>query len=84
MIAGMQPARNALGTVQYDTRDFTGTTTYNFPATPDTTAFPGGWNDYFVNASVTGTAKRHDTYMLISPGPDRKFGTSDDICNFSF
>jgi prepilin-type N-terminal cleavage/methylation domain-containing protein len=28
--------------------------------------------------------KRKDTYMLISPGDDRKYGTSDDICNFSF
>jgi prepilin-type N-terminal cleavage/methylation domain-containing protein len=54
--------------------------------TGDTTNWPKT-KDYFTNtmtgtaASGTGgvTAKNAGTYMLISAGPDRLFGTSDDI-----
>jgi prepilin-type N-terminal cleavage/methylation domain-containing protein len=44
--------------------------------------FTGSYN-YFRNAS-TNAARQADTYLLISPGEDRKYGTSDDICNFTF
>lgn len=58
----------------------------NYPTTGGTTYpnvnFAGSYN-YFLNAS-TLVAKNKDTYILISPGPDRIYGTSDDICNFSF
>jgi hypothetical protein len=54
-----------------------------------TTVMPTGspfasWVAYFTNTSLTNVAKRQDTYMLISPGADRTYGTTDDICNFSF
>ncbi len=54
----------------------------NDPAAIGAANFAGCYN-YFLNASV-GTVENKDTYILISPGPDRKYGTSDDICNFSF
>lgn len=42
------------------------------------------WAAYFTNSSLVNTAKQLDTYILISPGPDRTYGTADDICNFQF
>jgi prepilin-type N-terminal cleavage/methylation domain-containing protein len=34
---------------------------------------------YFTSEQSTTSAKYAGTYILISPGPDRKFGTADDI-----
>jgi len=40
-------------------------------------AFP-----YFQNPSTPNTPRQKDSYILISAGADRVYGTSDDICNF--
>ncbi len=32
--------------------------------------------------NLTSTARSKDTYILISAGPDRVYGTADDICSF--
>ena len=32
--------------------------------------------------NATSTARSKDTYILISAGPDRVYGTADDICSF--
>jgi len=32
--------------------------------------------------NLNNTPRRKDTFILISPGADRVYGTSDDICNF--
>jgi prepilin-type N-terminal cleavage/methylation domain-containing protein len=60
-----------------------GTTGYTYPYD----AFP-----YLVSPSVapsdpnnpnaTGTPRSKDTYILISAGPDRVYGTADDVCSF--
>lgn len=34
------------------------------------------------SANVGGTARAKDTYILISAGPDRVYGTRDDVCSF--
>jgi hypothetical protein len=50
--------------------------------------FSGDWNNYFgdpnsKNGSGLFTqARQKDRYILISAGPDGKYGTSDDITNF--
>ena len=63
----------------------TGVNTTDFPANG---TFSAGVQAYFGNTSLSTATlpvpKRKDSYMLISPGQDRKYGTSDDICNFSF
>jgi hypothetical protein len=40
-------------------------------------AFP-----YFTNPAIPNSARQKDSYILISAGPDRVYGTSDDIANF--
>ena len=65
---------------------YTGVSTSDFPAST-APVIAAGYERYFTNSSLSSTAlvpHRKDTYMLISPGEDRKYGTSDDICNFSF
>jgi prepilin-type N-terminal cleavage/methylation domain-containing protein len=37
---------------------------------------------YFTNPAIPNTARNKDGYILISAGPDRVYGTNDDICNF--
>ena len=34
------------------------------------------------NPNATGTPKSKDSYILISAGPDRVYGTEDDVCSF--
>jgi prepilin-type N-terminal cleavage/methylation domain-containing protein len=34
------------------------------------------------NPNATGTPRSKDTYILISAGPDRVYGTADDVCSF--
>lgn len=72
------------GTAQYDLREISiySAGTFAVPAAP-TPDFVS-WNAYLVHPSISTSAKRQDSYVLISPGEDRKYGTSDDICNFSF
>ncbi|HTL30217.1 MAG TPA: type II secretion system protein [Tepidisphaeraceae bacterium] len=50
-----------------------GDATYQFPYT----AFK-----YFENPTILDTARQKDQYILISAGPDRVYGTDDDICSF--
>jgi prepilin-type N-terminal cleavage/methylation domain-containing protein len=70
----------------------TGSAAYNFPV-PTNTVDNGG--QYFLNLSVqptnmttsdyvnrTGTPRAKDEYILISAGPDRTYGTADDITSF--
>ena len=40
-------------------------------------AFP-----YFQSPNSPNVPRQKDSYILISPGKDRVYGTSDDICNF--
>ena len=40
-----------------------------------------GWPSYLGNATQNGIAQR-DGYILISAGPDGRYGTKDDITNF--
>jgi prepilin-type N-terminal cleavage/methylation domain-containing protein len=50
-------------------------------ATPTMTSqFPFDAYPYLVGSS--GQVREKDGYILISAGPDRIYGTSDDICNF--
>lgn len=45
--------------------------------------FPGGMDGYFRNpASTTLAPYQKDGFILISAGPDGKYGTRDDITNF--
>ncbi len=37
---------------------------------------------YFGNPTITGTPLKKDEFMLISAGPDGKYGTNDDVVNF--
>ncbi|HEV7301514.1 MAG TPA: type II secretion system protein [Tepidisphaeraceae bacterium] len=69
----------------------------DFPEDPDHTPpwWAAGVEAYFINPKLTtgpaltvATLNQHvavqkDTYVLISAGKDRKYGTKDDICNFS-
>ncbi len=43
------------------------------------------FQSYIMNASVKATRAPHcpDTYLLVSPGADGIYGTSDDVTNFS-
>ena len=50
-----------------------GSTGYQYPYD----AYP-----YFLNPSIANTARQKDRYILIAPGRDRIYGTSDDICSF--
>jgi prepilin-type N-terminal cleavage/methylation domain-containing protein len=43
------------------------------------TRVPAGFGRYFKNPSVTGQARGKDAFVLISAGPDNKYGTRDDI-----
>lgn len=58
----------------------------------DATNYPGSYN-YFNNNSippsssasnVQGTVHQKDSYILMSAGSDRTYGTSDDLNNFDF
>ncbi len=69
------------GAFAFDTTTFPANVA-NDPATIGSANFAGCYN-YFFNAGA-GVVKNKDTYILISPGQDRKYGTSDDICNFTF
>ena len=37
---------------------------------------------YFTNPAVANSPRSKDGYILISAGPDRIYGTNDDICSF--
>lgn len=37
------------------------------------------WINYMMNPNILGQAKGKDGFVLISAGPDRKYGTKDDI-----
>jgi len=37
---------------------------------------------YFSNPAIPNAARQKDAYILISAGPDRVYGTADDITNF--
>lgn len=37
------------------------------------------WINYMMNPNILGQAKGKDGFILISAGPDRKYGTKDDI-----
>ncbi len=55
--------------------------TYPYDALPyfrNSTAAPTDIN----RPNATGTPRSKDTYILISAGPDRVYGTADDICSF--
>ncbi len=39
-------------------------------------------NRYDASKQTPGLARAKDTYILISAGPDRTYGTEDDICSF--
>jgi prepilin-type N-terminal cleavage/methylation domain-containing protein len=52
----------------------------DFPANTNPN-FTAGFASYFGNRSTGGVVKK-DEYILISAGPDGRFGTSDDITNF--
>ncbi len=82
---GAPASADTSGTLQYDSTEFCAYTPGNPAAPPnpgDNYAYPT-WDAYFQNTSLTTTAKRQDTYMLISPGIDRKYGTQDDLTNTS-
>ena len=36
------------------------------------------------NTNDEGTPYNNNTYLLMMAGPDKRFGTADDICNFDF
>jgi prepilin-type N-terminal cleavage/methylation domain-containing protein len=42
-------------------------------------AYAVGWYTYFMNPSVIGQPRGKDAFILICAGPDRLFGTKDDI-----
>jgi prepilin-type N-terminal cleavage/methylation domain-containing protein len=44
--------------------------------------YPYSAFNYFTNPSIQNTARQKDQYVLISAGPDRVYGTDDDICSF--
>jgi hypothetical protein len=37
---------------------------------------------YFGNPTISGTPLKKDEFLLISAGPDGKYGTLDDVVNF--
>jgi type II secretory pathway pseudopilin PulG len=58
-----------------------GLRTVTYSAAPSLASqFPYDAYPYLIGS--TGTAREKDAYILISAGPDRIYGTSDDICNF--
>jgi len=91
---GAAAAADITGGLQYDAREFTAYAkpTAADPSYPTKPGIPPGassrdfndWNTYFMNTSLAGTARQQDTYILISPGVDRTYGTADDITNFQF
>lgn len=44
--------------------------------------YPYNAFNYFTNPSIQNTPRQQDQYILISAGPDRVYGTDDDICSF--
>ena len=40
--------------------------------------------DSMPNSDDEGTPYNNNTYLLMMAGPDKRFGTADDICNFKF
>ena len=60
-----------------------GTETYA-PMPVDQQPTPGTFQYFIMNTSVTARATPYkaDSYILLSPGPDGIYGTSDDITNF--
>ena len=40
---------------------------------------PPNWTWYFQNPALSGLPRGKDTFILISAGPDRRYGTQDDI-----
>jgi hypothetical protein len=43
---------------------------------------PGSAGAWSATANDQGTPRQKDSYILISAGPDRTYGTKDDIANF--
>jgi hypothetical protein len=54
--------------------------TWTAPAYPTLTGTTYDAYPYLLGSS--GQVRQKDGYILISAGPDRVYGTSDDICNF--
>lgn len=44
--------------------------------------YPYDLYPYLTNPAIVNTPRNKDGYILISAGPDRIYGTDDDICNF--
>jgi prepilin-type N-terminal cleavage/methylation domain-containing protein len=44
--------------------------------------YPYDLYPYLTNPAIANTPRNKDGYILISAGPDRIYGTDDDICNF--
>lgn len=44
--------------------------------------YPYDLYPYLTNPTIANTPRNKDGYILISAGPDRIYGTDDDICNF--
>jgi prepilin-type N-terminal cleavage/methylation domain-containing protein len=52
------------------------------PPSPQVYVYPYDAYAYFSSPTSPNTARSKDGYVLISAGPDRIYGTDDDICNF--
>jgi prepilin-type N-terminal cleavage/methylation domain-containing protein len=51
----------------------------DFQPPPGFTETQGGWDVYLMNPSVLNQPRGKDAFILIDAGPDRLFGTKDDI-----
>jgi len=51
----------------------------DFPAPAGFTETHGGWDVYLMNPSLLNQPRGKDAFVLIDAGPDRLFGTKDDI-----
>lgn len=58
------------------------TTTQNPPPAGKTYTYPFDAFAYFESPQSPNNARNKDSYILISAGPDRTYGTRDDIVNF--
>ena len=72
---GLHPLSNVVGSL-------TGTSTQ---ADIEAAAFDRSFERYIWDDTVSGrlTPVKPDTFILISAGPDRLYGTGDDVTNFN-
>src|SRR5262249_50443258 len=58
------------------------TSTKNPPPSGKTYRYPFDAFAYFEDPAMPNTARQKESYILISAGPDRVYGTRDDIVSF--